>query len=70
MADFCKQCSIEIFGFDSRDMAEIVSKQEEVEGLAANVLCEGCGPTQVDSAGECLFHKTTSAECLKEAQNG
>jgi len=60
MADFCKQCSIESFGEDSRDLAGITSKEEEQKGLYRLVLCEGCGPIQVDSEGRCI-----STDCYK-----
>lgn len=43
MADFCKQCSEYLFGFDSKDFAglnpEIVLNKDE----GFKVLCEGCG---------------------------
>lgn len=54
MASFCKQCSEDLLGEDYGDMAEIVSEEEEAKGLMALVLCEGCGPIQVNRAGECL----------------
>lgn len=67
MADFCKQCSLELFGEDFGDMAGIVTPEEEAQDLAANVLCEGCGPTRVNDAGECLYHKDrTMAECYAD----
>jgi hypothetical protein len=62
MADFCKQCSLEIFGEDFKDMAGMAP-----EGQSASVLCEGCGGTQVNHLGECLYHAAaggTSAACL------
>lgn len=43
MADFCRDCSISIFGDDSRDLADI--------GDNVGVLCECCGPIQVDING-------------------
>lgn len=71
MADYCKQCSMEIFGEDFRELASIVSLQEEAEGLAANVLCEACGPTKVNNAGECLYHQgRTSQECYADTADG
>lgn len=38
MSDFCKQCSIDMFGFDAEDFAGLCSP----DGLI-QVLCEGCG---------------------------
>jgi hypothetical protein len=51
VADFCKQCSIDMFGEDLGDMAGLCKEDEVV-----SVLCEGCGPTCVDSEGSCQFH--------------
>lgn len=64
MADFCKQCSIELFGEDYGDMAGITTRP----GVCARVLCEDCGMTLVDHTGTCV-----SAYCLKKhgvPQNG
>ncbi len=48
MADFCKQCSIEIFENDYGDFAGLCKKEETIE-----VLCEGCGEyIIVNSDGE------------------
>ena len=46
MADFCRQCSIEMFDEDFRDL----------EGLSDRevALCEGCGLTVVDCNGSCM----------------
>ncbi len=54
MADFCKDCSEETFGGDFKDLASITSLEDFAEGKAAVVLCEGCGPIQVDPNGKCL----------------
>lgn len=48
MADFCKACSMENFGFDARDLAGLCQK-----GFAAQVICEGCGEILVDHTGKC-----------------
>ena len=60
MADFCKQCSIEIFGTDFGDLAGISTPEDTANGMYAVVLCEDCGPCQVNHAGECI-----SSNCLK-----
>lgn len=60
MADFCAQCSKEIFGEDSGDLAGISKLNDEAKGLYPIVLCEGCGPIMVDHAGNCI-----SSDCLK-----
>lgn len=48
MADFCKACSMENFGFDARDLAGLCQK-----GFFAQVICEGCGEILVDHTGKC-----------------
>ncbi|MGD9697506.1 hypothetical protein [Acinetobacter sp.] len=61
MAEFCKQCSIDIFDQDHGDFAGIVTEKEYKEQkLAGLVLCEGCGNTFVDHEGTCL-----DPNCLK-----
>lgn len=49
MSDHCTTCEPE---FD--DLVGITSKELFAQGFAALVLCEGCGPTQVDPEGYCL----------------
>lgn len=58
MADFCKQCAVEAFGDDvSSDFEGILSEQEADMGYIIEVLCEGCGPTEVDEKGTCVWSK-------------
>ena len=57
MADFCKQCSIEMFGKDYGDLKLGPLKI----GHGWVVLCEGCGPTMVDAEGQC-----TVKSCLQK----
>lgn len=59
MAEFCKQCSIDTFGKDFGDFKGMAP--EESEGLYPIVLCEGCGPIQVDNEGSCV-----SNDCLEK----
>ena len=54
MADFCKQCSEEMFGEDFEDL-KIVK-----EGQVLRTICEGCGLTVVDHTGRCI------AACLNK----
>lgn len=61
MADFCKQCSIEMFDQDFEELAGITSHADWQEDKAAVVICEGCGPIQVDPEGNCV-----SKDCLKK----
>lgn len=57
MADFCKQCSIDMFGRDYGDLARIANKNGR-----AMVLCEGCGGNRIVSRnGTCV-----SETCLKQ----
>lgn len=61
MADFCKQCSTALFGVDSRDLAELISKEDAEKGFSTStVLCEGCGPIQVNYEGACI-----SPDCIE-----
>lgn len=52
MADFCSQCSIEVYGRDNRDLSGFGPKPEEGYGYIA--LCESCGMTIVDEKGRCI----------------
>lgn len=54
MADFCKECSIEMWGSDTKDLAGLITKEEVAKGLGAVVICEGCGVIRVDHEGERL----------------
>jgi len=59
MADYCKQCSIEIFGEDFGELAGLLTPDDDNKELAALALCEGCGVIQVSSDGSCV-----SSDCL------
>ena len=52
MADFCMECSIEVFGEDYKDMAGITTEEDMKNGVAAVVLCEECGVIHVDPQGK------------------
>jgi len=54
MADFCKQCSIDVFGKDFGELAGQTTQENWDKGLAASDICEGCGPIQVDPEGNCV----------------
>lgn len=60
MADFCKQCSEEIFGEDFEDLKGLGDGTPLEPGMGWTALCEGCGPTVVDDNGICK-----SDGCLK-----
>jgi len=54
MAEFCKQCSIEIFGEDFKDFTSSWRK-ELPKDYGYLVICEGCGPTKIDVNGKCIY---------------
>ena len=60
MADFCKQCSHELFGEDFEDLWGLCEESED----HTPALCEGCGPTDVDNEGKCV------GNCLKRHGGG
>ena len=49
MADFCKQCSEDLFDGDCGDLEGLCQPGEIV-----HVICEGCGHTTVDNTGQCV----------------
>lgn len=66
MAEFCRQCSSTLLDLDTTDFAGLCD-----EGFITIVLCEGCGPTQVDSRGvcvspDCLEHHGTESSIVKQ----
>lgn len=65
MADFCKQCSIKMFGKDFKELAGLVPEEDAAAGFATDVvICEGCGPIQVNIHGECI---SEDCECAGHA---
>ena len=48
MADFCKECSIRVFGEDFGDFANPAKDEFTI----TQVLCEGCGFIWVNKFGE------------------
>ncbi len=60
MADFCKQCSEEMFNQDYGDLAGLGDGRELKPGYGWQALCEGCGPTYVDDSGRCI-----NPHCIK-----
>ena len=51
MANFCRDCSIAMFGRDFGDLAGISTEKDTAEGRYARTLCEGCGYVLVDHDG-------------------
>lgn len=76
MADFCKQCSLDMWGQDSRDLALTEYKNSPKGTIRFYTICEGCGPTVVDPVtgtciGDCLqrhgsLKVQTLAQSVKE----
>jgi hypothetical protein len=60
MADFCNQCS-EDLGLPPGDMKGITKPEDWAKGMSVVVLCEDCGPIQVDPDGNCI-----STDCYKK----
>lgn len=58
MADFCKQCSEELFSEDFEDFKGLGELEKD---YGHSVLCEGCGPTLVDNNGYCI-----TRDCLEK----
>lgn len=63
MAEFCEDCSQEIFGEES-DFKGIQTKEDTDNGIATWVLCEGCGMILVDHLGKCI-----NKDCLNIEQS-
>lgn len=61
MADFCKQCSIDMFGEDFGDLKGLGNGEKLKPDYGWQALCEGCGMTIVDNDGKCI-----SKHCLKQ----
>lgn len=55
MADFCRQCSAELFGPDlENDMSGRVTEPEFLGGFVGTGLCEGCAGGEFALDGSCL----------------
>ena len=51
MADFCKKCSIEVWGEDGGDLAGLTTPDQQAAGLYCEALCETCGFILVNPDG-------------------
>jgi len=65
MAEFCLDCSKELFGEDS-DFKGIISEEMSHEGWVAPVLCEGCGFIEVDHLGKKVEDNVEQKQKRKE----
>lgn len=67
MAEFCWQCHLE-HGFtgkgEDNDFFDPASK-DHPDGPYRLMLCEGCGPIQVDWQGKCV-----SEDCMRNGHGG
>ncbi len=61
MASFCRQCAIEDFGEDVGDLRGLNKEDTLAEDCGFSVICEGCGYTVVDHAGQCI-----APNCLRK----
>ena len=72
MADFCRDCSIELFGEDFKDLANLLPAEKYTADTGASALCEGCGgfiSVDIDGvcrATSCLKHGERNRKYLKE----
>jgi len=66
MADFCKKCSIAMWGKDFGDLAGLSKPEDTENGLYPVVICEGCGPIQVNHEGICISEDCK--ECTNRTQ--
>ena len=66
MADFCKQCSEQLFGEDFGDLKGLSPQDCLTTDRYAVVLCEGCGTTQVDNDGNCIHHEAERHSALSD----
>ena len=61
MADFCRQCSLEMGFVTAAELADNPTLSDYaggrppvIEGMGYPEICEGCGFTHVDENGNCL----------------
>jgi hypothetical protein len=55
MADFCLQCSLDMFDKDFKDLATLGEDGDKLpRGFGYAAICEGCGFILVDNFGVCL----------------
>lgn len=65
MADFCNQCSEELFGEGTGDFQNLISKEDIALGFKyMTVLCEGCGPICIDYLGNCDDPECEKHSCV------
>jgi hypothetical protein len=65
VADFCRACSLELFGEYGGSMDGITSQEDWARNVFNVWICEDCGRIPVDPEGNCL-----GPDCLKHGQPG
>lgn len=65
MADFCRECSIALFGDDFGELAGLTKPEDWAKGLAVLAICEGCGSIQVDPEGNCVHENCLEGKGAK-----
>ena len=54
MADFCRECSVELFGIDTKDMVSTqLTPAEFNKGKITRGICEGCAGGMFAPDGTC-----------------
>lgn len=70
MADFCKECCIASFGFDTKDLANLLPPEQYTNDVGALALCECCGPIVVDIDGKRMSKDwEPSCSCAGDTQH-
>ena len=63
MADFCKECTKEMFGEEVKnDFNGLITQKEVDAGFVMRVLCESCGLVEVGPDGAVLRVVSSPAE--------
>jgi len=65
MADFCKKCSIDMWGRDTKDLADLITPEQAADGFAATGICEGCGSVYFDIGGNAVTPSEDYSQWLK-----
>lgn len=65
MADFCRDCSIAMFGEDTKDLAKLMREESYTSERGAIALCECCGPIVVDFEGKRMSSFAEHCKCAE-----
>ncbi len=61
MADFCRDCSIEHFGKDFKELANLSTPEDTAAERYVQTICEGCGFVWVNHEGV-VVHRDSNLE--------